>query len=41
MVDADNGRCLITELLAQPFGETTPRPVPPRTGRRLNRLRRA
>ena len=30
-----------TDCSAQPFGKTTPRPVPPRTGRRLNLFRRA
>jgi hypothetical protein len=36
VVDADDGRGVRREFLAKPLGETAPRPVPARAGRRLN-----
>jgi hypothetical protein len=41
VVDADEGRDVRPEFIAEPLGETAPRPVPPWTGRRSNGFRRA
>jgi hypothetical protein len=41
MVDADQCGDVPVEFLAQPFSKTSARPVPARTGRRLNLFRRA
>jgi hypothetical protein len=40
VVDADQSWDVPVEFLTEPFGNTTPRPVPPRTGRGLNGFRR-
>ena len=39
VVDADQGWDVRREFLAKPLGETPPRPVLPRTGRRQNLYR--
>src|ERR1017187_9116842 len=39
VVDTDDGRSLVTKLVAKPLGETSPRPVSPRAGRGLNLFR--
>jgi hypothetical protein len=41
MVDADDGRDVPVEFLAEPFGETPPSPVTPWARWRLNLFRRA
>jgi hypothetical protein len=41
VVDADDGRDVRREFLAEPLGETAPRPVPPRARWGLNLTRRA
>src|SRR5665213_281928 len=41
VVDTDDGRSLVTKLVAEPFGETTASPVPAWAGRRLNLYRLA
>jgi hypothetical protein len=41
VVDADEGWSLVTKLVAEPFGETTARPVPQWAGRRLKGLANA
>ena len=39
VVDADDGRSVVGEFVAEPFGNATPRPIPPWTSRGLNGLR--
>ena len=41
VVNTDDVRGVRREFLAKPFGETPPRPVPARAGRRWNLYRRA